>query len=226
MITTIIFDAFGTLFEVAAGGSAKYIMEIISSYGHNIDEKAFLNEWKAFYKEHTNFSSDFLKERDIFALRIKMLYERYHIEREAEADRDYLIAGAYKRKIYAEVPGVITELQRKYKIFIGSNTDNDVLAANMKNNYLIADKIYTSENLKCYKPAREFFRQILLENNLDVNEVLFVGDSLSDDVFGPQAVGMKAVWLNRNGQTVPDGVQAINNLNELLYFLDYEKDFK
>merc|ERR1712048_603260 len=30
-------------------------------------------------------------------------------------------------------------------------------------------------------------------------EVLFVGDNPVDDIAGPQALGMRAVWLNRKG---------------------------
>lgn len=224
MITTIIFDAFGTLFEVTNGGSAKYIIDIINSCGHCINEKAFLREWKDFYKAHTNFNSVFLTERDIFALRIKMFYDRYNIERNPADDRDYLIAGAYNRKIYAEVLDVIAELRKKYNIFIGSNTDNDVLTSNMEKNHLIADKVYTSENLKSYKPAPDFFMQILLENNLETDEVIFVGDSLIDDVYGPQEIGIKSVWLNRNGENVPEGIKSVSDLREFADLLDFERN--
>ena len=31
-------------------------------------------------------------------------------------------------------------------------------------------------------------------------EALFVGDSLKDDVKGPQAVGMRTCWVNRKGE--------------------------
>ena len=50
---TIIFDAFGTLFKVTNGGSARTIMQYIADCGARVDEKAFLEEWKSFYKKHT-----------------------------------------------------------------------------------------------------------------------------------------------------------------------------
>ena len=68
----IIFDAFGTLFRVTSGGSAKTIMKNITSCGVIIDEKAFLEEWKLFYKNHTSFDCKFMLERDIFISRIQM----------------------------------------------------------------------------------------------------------------------------------------------------------
>lgn len=30
-------------------------------------------------------------------------------------------------------------------------------------------------------------------------EVLFVGDSVTDDILGPKALGIKTVWVDRNG---------------------------
>lgn len=82
MITTIIFDAFGTLFEVSG-------------------------------------------------LRIKTFYDRYNIEREPADDRDVLIAGAYNRKIYAEVPDGVQSISNLrelvYLLEFKSNTANFIL---------------------------------------------------------------------------------------------------
>ena len=53
IMRAIIFDAFGTLFRVTSGGSAKTIMKNITDCGNVVDEKAFLEEWKSYYKNHT-----------------------------------------------------------------------------------------------------------------------------------------------------------------------------
>lgn len=198
MIKAIIFDAFGTLFQVTNGGSARTIMKNITSNGIAVDEQEFLSEWKAFYKEKTNVGSKFMTERDIFISRIQMFYERYHINRSAVQDADALLASAYERQVYDEVPMALKELSKQYQIFIGSNTDNDVLDAVMKLNNIAVDKIYTSENLCCYKPNPEFYLQILTENHLKNDEVIFVGDSLTDDIYGPGRLGIKTVLVDRN----------------------------
>ena len=217
MISTIIFDAFGTLFEVAKGGSAKYVIEQITSCGHDVNEEDFLCEWKKYYKRHTGPDCAFQTERDIFISRIRMFYGRYGVNRSAESDADRLLAGAYARKPYEEAAEAITRLRQKYRVFIGSNTDNDVLDAVMKNSGIDVDKVYTSENLRCYKPAPLFYEKILSENRLAPGEVLFVGDSLSDDVYGPLHAGIQAVWLNRADREIPDGVTAIRDLRELTF---------
>lgn len=199
MIKAITFDAFGTLFQVTSGGSARTIMKNIADCGTVVDGKAFQEEWKSYYKNHTAGACAFMTERDIFISRIRMFYNRYGVSRNAADDADALLAGAYEREAYPETKAVLTALKEKYLIFIGSNTDNDVLESVMHKNNITVDKVYTSENLKCYKPNQLFFTHILKDNGLSPQEVWFVGDSVTDDVLGPKSVGMKTVWVDRSG---------------------------
>lgn len=196
----IIFDAFGTLFKVTSGGSARTIMQHITENGIVVDEKAFLDEWKVFYKKHTADSSMFKTEREIFIARIQMFYDRFCVNRNAENDADFLLSGAFQREAYPETKAVLERLMAEYQVFIGSNTDNDVLESVMKKNGIRAHKVYTSENLKCYKPSPLFFEKILAENDLCPQEVLFVGDSITDDILGPKALNIKTVWVDRDNK--------------------------
>lgn len=197
MIKAIIFDAFGTLFKVTSGDSARKIISNIVASGNHIDEQAFIQEWKEYYKIHTAADMDFKTERDIFISRIRMFYNRYNVERNAEIDTDFLLADSYERDVFEEVPTALKILKNKYQIYIGSNTDNDVLNAVMKKNNITVDKIYTSENLRCYKPNPEFYLMILRDNNLNPHEVIFIGDSIDDDILGPRSVGIKTILIDR-----------------------------
>ena len=212
MITTIIFDVFGTLFQVGEGGSARKITHNILACDKEVDYEQFVREWKAYYKAHTAPENEFLKERDIFISRIQMFYDRFEVDRDAEADTDALLADAFLRRAFEEAKQVIEELRKEYKVFIGSNTDNDVLASVMEKNGISVDKVYTSENLRCYKPGWEFFSKILADNGLKPEEVLFVGDSVSDDILGPKALGIKTVLVDREGkgEVIPH-FQAVRN---------------
>ena len=214
---TIIFDAFGTLFRVTSGGSARTIMKNITDCGMVVDEKAFLEEWKSYYKSHTLGDCEFMTERDIFISRIQMFYDRYHVKRNAENDADFLLAGAFEREAYPEIKTVIRELMKDYQVFIGSNTDNDVLESVMKKNGISVHKVYTSENLKCYKPSSQFYTKILDDNGLLPQEVLFVGDSITDDILGPKSIGIKTVWIDRNGIGGNNGQDyTITDMNGLI----------
>ena len=213
----IIFDAFGTLFRVTGGGSARTILNNIEMNGASVDESAFRREWKEYYKDHTCNTRIFMTEREIFVARIRMFYERYGVERDAEKDADGLLEGAFEREAYPEVRGVIEKLRKEYRVFIGSNTDNCVLDSVMNKNNVRVDKVYTSENLRCYKPYAGFFRMILADNGLASQDVLFVGDSVSDDVLGPKALGIRTVWVDRDGTGDAHGQDyTVFDLKELL----------
>ena len=220
MITTVIFDAFGTLFKVEKGASAKTIICNILSAGAEVDQIQFLDEWKSFYKNNTVPNAEFMTERDIFKFRIQMFYDRYNVRRNAVVDTDSILAAASERKSFDEVLEVIAELRKKYKVFIGSNTDNDVLDAVMKKNEVSVDKVYTSENLRCYKPNPAFFSKILDDNALKPEEVIFIGDSVSDDILGPKVLGIKTVLIDREDSgAAGEQDYTIGNLRELLNIL-------
>ena len=195
----IIFDAFGTLFQVTNGGSARSIIHIITDCGGVVDEKAFIEEWKWYYKKHTREDSVFKTERDIFIARIQMFFDGYGINKSAEKAADSLLADAFERKIYPEAKAVLEELKKNHMVFIGSNTDNAILDSLMYKNDIIVHKVYTSENLRCYKPNPAFYLSILKRNDLMAEEVLFVGDSVTDDILGPKSIGIKTAWIDRNG---------------------------
>ncbi len=221
MITTVIFDAFATLFIVEKGASAKLIIHNILSTGKEIDQTHFLEEWKGFYKNHTSPTAEFMTERDIFVARIQMFYDRYNVSRNAAADTDSTLAEAFERKTFDGVREVLSVLRKRYKVFIGSNTDNDILDCVMKKNEISVDKVYTSENLRCYKPDPAFFSKILAKNELRPENVIFVGDSVSDDILGPKALGIKTVLIDREGTDSNAGQDyTISNLCELMDILE------
>lgn len=104
-------------------------------------------------------------------------------------------------------------------IYIVSNIDRaDILEA-MKFHGLKAQGVFTSEDALSYKPRRELFEYALNQTGLKADEVLHIGDSLSSDIKGAGALGIKAVWVNRSGKPVPEKVTAVHDLMEILSFI-------
>ena len=83
MIKHIIFDAFGTLFQVEKGASANAVLKHLNAFGHHPDADAFHAEWKSFYRKHTA-SFPFQTEREIFTARIRHFCEQYQVPGNAE----------------------------------------------------------------------------------------------------------------------------------------------
>ena len=89
-------------------------------------------------------------------------------------------------------------------------------------NHVSVDKIYTSENQRCYKPDVRFYNRIIDDNDFLPDEFLFVGDTGSDDIIGPKSVGMKTAFVDRDGCGAEYGQDyTIKRLDELLALLDF-----
>ena len=74
------------------------------------------------------------------------------------------------------------------------------------------DVVSISEEVGASKPDRKIFDVTLDRLELEVNEVVMVGDSLTSDIAGALAVGMNCVWLNRRpdlNAAAPAGVRSI-----------------
>ncbi|WP_297513758.1 TIGR02253 family HAD-type hydrolase [Thermococcus sp.] len=61
------------------------------------------------------------------------------------------------------------------------------------------DVIVTREDVKAIKPEPKIFLHALEKLGVEPGDALYVGDSLSQDVYGAKHVGMTAVWINRDG---------------------------
>lgn len=195
MIKCIIFDVYGTLISTG-NGSLNATQEILKGKHISVSAEEFYSHWKKLHKQNM-LSDKYICEKDIFELDLKMLYERFNIDSDYKADVIPMLNSLYNRKAFDDTATTIEKLSECYDIVIGSNTDSEPLLQNLNYNNLSIEKIFTSENLRCYKPSLKFYKQILLRTGYNADEALFVGDSLNEDVLAPQQSGMKACWINR-----------------------------
>jgi putative hydrolase of the HAD superfamily len=81
------------------------------------------------------------------------------------------------------------------------------------------DFIVVSARVGCSKPNPCIFREMLRQAGTTPERTLHVGDSLSADVRGAQAVGITGVLIDRNGASRPDGYPVVRSLTEVLGLL-------
>lgn len=100
-------------------------------------------------------------------------------------------------------------------IYIVSNIDRDDILQAIKFHGLEPNGVFTSEDAKSYKPRKELFEFALNSIGLSAEQVVHIGDSLSSDVKGASSVGINAIWINRSGREIPEGVIAVESLLEV-----------
>ncbi|MDP4121421.1 MAG: HAD family hydrolase [Bacillota bacterium] len=212
MIRAIIFDAYGTLISTG-NGSVEATRKMLNQLNVLIDPVIFYKDWKLTHKINIENIGEFLSEYDIFIRDLQILLKKYSINEMPENAVSFMIHSLTGRKAFSETKDVIDSLSSKYTICIGSTSDTEPLLENIKENSLTFDYVFTSQSLRIYKPQKEFYEKILSILKISSNEAVFVGDSLIDDVLGPQQLGIYSVWLNRlkvenNTDIIPDAIIA------------------
>ena len=101
-------------------------------------------------------------------------------------------------------------------IYVVSNIDRDDILKALAYHGLTPAGVFTSEDAKSYKPRKELFELALSGTGYNAEQVVHIGDSLSSDIEGAGALGIKAFWINRSKKQVPEGVISVSNLLEVL----------
>ena len=221
MIKHIIFDCFGTLIDTG-NNSLKAVEQILFNVGANVDAKEFYEDWKANKRQKMN-TSVFLNEKTLFEISLSETFSKYGITADASKEVKPMICSLFaERFVFSDVHETLKKLAKENVDFaIGSTTDTDSLLYYLELNRLSFSHIYTSENMQVYKPNIKFYDTILHRIGWLAEECLFVGDSYTDDVLGPQKIGIKTVLLDRKAlykstELAPQPDFVIHSLLELL----------
>ena len=105
-------------------------------------------------------------------------------------------------------------------VVVVSNIDRRDIEAAIGHHDLVFDGVFTSEDLRAYKPRSEPFEAAMAA--LGTRRVLHVGDSQSSDVLGASELGLAVAWVNRKGVPATDGPSPdhqVRDLEELLPIL-------
>lgn len=104
-------------------------------------------------------------------------------------------------------------------VYFVTNSDDKYIFEELKRYSLNPQGIVTSEEAKYSKPHKEIFLYALQKAGVQPEEVLHIGDSLESDVKCPASVGIRSIWLNREGKTVPEGVESVESLMDVMQYL-------
>ncbi|MBR4866131.1 MAG: HAD family hydrolase [Clostridia bacterium] len=219
MTRHVLFDCFGTLLDTGSGSvlATEWILQNLSS---SLDPKAFYAEWKK-EKKQMMHTAPFRSEKVLFAESLGLLFKRYGIQADPGVEVKPMIDSLFAtRPLFPDVRETLRELDRRgIDYAIASTTDTDSLLHYLKEAELSVPLVFTSENLQAYKPDPRFYQTILEQTGWQISECLFVGDSPEDDVFGPAAIGMPAILLDRKGSHQDFPHPCIGSLTGLAEYL-------
>jgi 2-haloalkanoic acid dehalogenase type II len=222
MIKALIFDCYGTIISTG-DGSVNLTKIILDNLKVNIDPVLFYKNWKKIHRENIYSLKYFCKEKEIFINDLNILFKIYNINGNIKKNIKPMLKSLYKRYFFDDVIKNLKLLKKDYKIYIASNSDTKPLMKNIGKEKYLFNGIYTSEKIRAYKPSRIFFEKILNKIKINKDEILFIGDSIEDDIIGANNVGLKTVLIDRKNNSKYIGNEAsyiIKDMNELLNIIE------
>ncbi len=215
MIKAFFVDFYGTIVH-EDGEVIKQITRIISDTG-NTDDRSEIDSfwWKDFQKMFTDSYGDgFETQRALEDRSIRHTLEKFGSDANADELSNMMFEHWVKPPIFEESKEFFEK--SPIPVYIVSNIDTDDIRKAVEYHDLKPAGIFTSEDARSYKPRKELFELALRKSGLKPDEVIHIGDSMSSDVKGASAVGIRALWLNRFGKENNNNVDSITNLLEAI----------
>ncbi len=214
-IKAIIFDAYGTLFDVnSAAEKCK----------NKIGDKwePFANYWRTTQLEYTWLRSLMKKHKDFWEITENSLDKSMQVFKIDISIRNELLNLYKVLSTFSEVNETLSKLKEKNcKLAILSNGTPSILNELVKSNNLenIFDDIFSVEEVKIYKPDPNVYNIPLKKYQIERNEIVYLSAN-TWDVSAAGNYGFNAVWVNRNNN-VFDNLDyvpkyQIENLSKLL----------
>ena len=214
-IKAIIFDAYGTLFDV--NSAAEKCKDKIGDKW-----EGFSNYWRTTQLEYTWLRSLMNRHKDFWQITEDSLDKSMKAFNIDSSMRNELL-NLYKiLSPFKEVPEVLKALKEKnYKLAILSNGTPTLLNELVKNNNLekIFDDLFSIEQVGIYKPNSKVYDMPIKKYQIQKNEVVFLSAN-TWDVSGAGNYGYNSIWVNRNKNIfdkldyLPKNI--IKDLNQLL----------
>ena len=214
-IKAIIFDAYGTLFDV--NSAAEKCRNKLGDKWEN-----FANYWRTTQLEYTWLRSLMGRHRNFWQITEDSLDKSMKTFKIPSSMRNELLKLYKVLTPFKEVPETLRSLkERKYKLAILSNGTPQLLNDLVKKNKLenLFDEIFSIEHAGIYKPNSKVYDLPIKKYRIKKNEVAFLSSN-TWDVSGGGNYGYKAIWVNRN-KSIFDNLDykpnyEIKDLSELL----------
>ena len=214
-IKAIIFDAYGTLFDV--NSAAEKCKDKIGDKW-----EGFANYWRTTQLEYTWLRSLMKRHKDFWQITEDSLdksMNAFNINKSMK----YELLDLYKTlNTFPEVKDVLNKLKEKnYKLAILSNGTPALLNELVKSNNLdnIFDDIFSIEEVGIYKPDAKVYDMPIKKYKIQKEEVVFLSAN-TWDISGGGNYGYSSIWVNRNN-SIFDNLdykpkEEVKNLNQLL----------
>ena len=224
MLTTVLIDVDNTLLDFN-----ECVKEAV---------KETFREWRLEYSEKVfpvfkevndmlwlRIEAGELDRAGLYKIRWQMIFDRLGIDASGPLfENDFRLTFSESRQAVEGAYDILEYLSSKYTICAASNASAWQQNKRLRNADMMKyiSHMFISEEVGAPKPKKKFF-DICLERlgNIPKDEVVLIGDSLSADISGGIAYGIKTIWFNYDKAPIPDDLKV----DHIVYSLSEIKNY-
>ena len=214
-IKAIIFDAYGTLFDV--NSAAEKCKDKIGDKW-----EGFANFWRTTQLEYTWLRSLMKRHKNFWQITEDSLDKSMKTFNIDSAMKNELLNLYKALSPFKEVPETLKKLkERNLRLAILSNGTPSLLTQLVKNNNIdnLFDDLFSIEEVGIYKPDAKVYDLPIKKYKIEKSQVAFLSAN-TWDVSGGGNYGYQSIWVNRNNNIFDNldykPINQIKNLSELI----------
>ncbi|WP_326549739.1 HAD family hydrolase [Micromonospora sp. NBC_01813] len=205
MITTVVFDVDETLVDLrpAVTGALRTVLAELRQLTPRAAELTLddmADDWAAAFADDPS--------APVMSIRRAALARsvaRVGLPHELDRITDIFFARRFAlSRPYADTLPALGQLRRRYAVGLATNGNSRADRCGLRGQF--AFEVYAHVDGLPKKPDQRFYAAVLTAADASADRVVYVGDSIPHDVVGPQSAGLRAIWLNRRGESCPPEV--------------------
>ncbi len=197
-VTTVMFDQYGTVVDMQRG-LTEMVAPFLAGKGWRGDPHRFVTWWRRTHFEDSMIDSlcdrGHTPYREIGQRAVAQVMRRAGIDFTADEVR-WLVSRIERLQPFPDVLAALGRLQRRYRLAILSNGDQDMLEAAKPHIGFEFDAVISVEAAGYFKPHRATYARACEILNVDPASVLFVANHAFDCI-GAKAAGMRTAFIDR-----------------------------
>jgi 2-haloacid dehalogenase len=192
------FDCYGTLIDWESG----ILTGLREVFGDKVSDIADAELLEKFARHEHEPEVPYQGYREVLGLTCRLLAEELGFATTPEQEATFG-GSVVDWPAFPDSHDALVELQKKYKLVVITNCDDDLFAASAKRLGITFDEVITAQQVGSYKPNIEnfHFAHEKIERTLGIpkDRILHVAQSLFHDHGPAKSIGMTTVHIRRRG---------------------------
>lgn len=181
--------------------------------------------WESYVKKEMSLGE--LREQ-----RIILALKNFNMHISTEQARDFQLSYEHYSdhlELFSEVQQLLENVQ-KSELIVGIITNGPTEHQFRKihslglTKYINRDFIFISEEVGMAKPNPAIFKHVSQKVSISPSELLYIGDSWTNDVIAPSNAGWKSIWFNHRKRERVTSFKPFGEIDNLSLLIGYLQD--